>query len=186
MSQTGLLFTIARTSLSPVSEQAWMESVATCHSSLLDFLVGSAPSILSGKMSQDSFQVTQDETLRLFWEDSQASWSPSQGTESGKTSASYKASTPPIPSLGGCLTLNISEFHSAAVACSLSDALEPTGDVPARYFLSDTACKGILLRAKRREKNLPVALTQALQGTMQYQSARRLMFASRTALSKTR
>jgi hypothetical protein len=60
-----------------------------------------------------------------------------------------------------CLTLSSSEFHSAAVACSLSDILE-TGDVPQRYYLSATACRGILRRAAKRGKQLPVALASAL------------------------
>jgi hypothetical protein len=60
------------------------------------------------------------------------------------------------------LTLNISEFHSAADVCSLSDVLE-TGDVPQRFFLSATACKGILRRAAKRGKTLPQALESALK-----------------------
>jgi hypothetical protein len=54
------------------------------------------------------------------------------------------------------------EFHSAAVASSLSDILE-TGDVPRRFYLSATACKGILRRAEKRGKELPKALQAALQ-----------------------
>jgi len=60
------------------------------------------------------------------------------------------------------LTLSISEFPSGAVACSLSDILE-TGNVPQRFFLSATACKGILRRAEKRGKELPPALHRALQ-----------------------
>jgi hypothetical protein len=63
-------------------------------------------------------------------------------------------------------TLNSSEFPSAAVACSLSDVLE-TGALPPRYFLSATACAGILRRAQKRGKVLPpflkLALLQAVQ-----------------------
>jgi DNA (cytosine-5)-methyltransferase 1 len=43
----------------------------------------------------------------------------------------------------------------------LSDILE-TGDVPQRFFLSATACKGILRRAERRGKKLPEVLRVAL------------------------
>jgi hypothetical protein len=46
--------------------------------------------------------------------------------------------------------------------CSLSEVLE-TGPVPQRYYLSPTACRGILRRAKRREKELPDALRVALE-----------------------
>ena len=61
-----------------------------------------------------------------------------------------------------CWTLNISEWPSAAVVCSLSDILE-TGDVPQRYFLSAKACEGILRRAEKRGKRLPDALKRALE-----------------------
>jgi hypothetical protein len=54
-------------------------------------------------------------------------------------------------------TLSTSEFHSGAVASSLSDILE-TGAVPQRYFLSATACRGILRRAEKRGKQLPPSL----------------------------
>jgi hypothetical protein len=46
--------------------------------------------------------------------------------------------------------------------CSLSDILE-TGDVPPRYYLSATACKGILRRAVKRGKDLPPLLALALK-----------------------
>jgi len=59
------------------------------------------------------------------------------------------------------LTLNTLEWHSAAAVCSLSDTLE-TGDLPQRYFLSATACQGILRRAEKRGKTLPSALHEAL------------------------
>jgi hypothetical protein len=55
-----------------------------------------------------------------------------------------------------CLTLSSSEWPSDAAVCSLSDTLE-TGDVPQRFFLSATACKGILRRAEKRGKELPPA-----------------------------
>ena len=58
---------------------------------------------------------------------------------------------------GVCWTLNLPEF-SATLApflkedgvCSLSDTLLPTGAIPQRYFLSRTACFGILRRAASR------------------------------------
>jgi hypothetical protein len=65
-------------------------------------------------------------------------------------------------SLTGFLTLSTLEFPSAAVASSLSDILE-TGDVPQRYFLSATACRGILRRAEKRGKQLPPSLRAALE-----------------------
>jgi hypothetical protein len=59
------------------------------------------------------------------------------------------------------LTLNISEYPSDGVASSLSDVLE-TGELPQRYYLSGTACRGILRRAEKRGKELPEALRSAL------------------------
>jgi hypothetical protein len=53
------------------------------------------------------------------------------------------------------------EFPKDAAVCSLSDVLE-TGAVPQRYFLSATACKGILRRAEKRGKALPPSLAAAL------------------------
>jgi hypothetical protein len=67
---------------------------------------------------------------------------------------------------GELLTLNIGEFHSAADVCSLSDVLE-TGDVPQRFYLSATACKGILRRAEKRGKKLPGQLQHALLAVAQ-------------------
>jgi len=58
-------------------------------------------------------------------------------------------------------TLNTAEFHSAAGVCSLSDVLE-TGDVPQKYYLSAKACRGILRRAEKRGRELPVQLRDAL------------------------
>ena len=46
--------------------------------------------------------------------------------------------------------------------CSLSDILV-TGNVPPRYFLSPTACLGILRRAEKRNKALPKALKDVLE-----------------------
>ena len=66
-------------------------------------------------------------------------------------------------------TLNTSE-HAASpllcpsddAVCSLSDILETT-DVPQRYYLTAKACLGILRRAAKRGKDLPMVLRQALQ-----------------------
>jgi hypothetical protein len=64
------------------------------------------------------------------------------------------------------LTLSSLEWPSAAVVCSLSDILE-TGDLPQRFFLSATACQGILRRAEKRGKVLPAGLLTALQHSTQ-------------------
>jgi len=63
------------------------------------------------------------------------------------------------------------EWPSAAAVCSLSDTLE-TGDVPQRFYLSATACRGILRRAEKRGKVLPKALQQALLVSSQMTNAK--------------
>ena len=65
-------------------------------------------------------------------------------------------------SLGGPWTPNISDWPNDAAVCSLSQVLE-TGSIPQRYFLSGTACAGILRRAERRGKDLPPNLQSALR-----------------------
>jgi hypothetical protein len=69
--------------------------------------------------------------------------------------------------LTGFLTLNTSEFHKDADACLLSGILMEIGDVPQRFYLSQKACRGILRRAKRRDKELPPMLDQALRRVAQ-------------------
>ena len=121
----------------------WLTRVATWHSSFLDLLTRYGPSGWSGRTSPASCRVTKDGILV-----------PSSGVWQNS-------------GMGGpteSLTLNTSEFHSAAAACSLSDILE-TGELPPRYYLSATACAGILRRAEKRGKVLPVALREALEET---------------------
>jgi hypothetical protein len=69
---------------------------------------------------------------------------------------------------GECLTLSLCEWTGlnglslrGEGVCSLSDILV-TGAVPQRYFLSAKACRGILRRAVKRAKRLPVLLMRAL------------------------
>ena len=64
-------------------------------------------------------------------------------------------------SSGQCWMRNITDWLKDANVCSLSEILE-TGEVDRRYFLSPTACKGILRRADKRGKELPTALLTAL------------------------
>lgn len=68
-------------------------------------------------------------------------------------------------SSGQCLTRNGSEWRSGAVACLLSSTLE-SGPVESRYYLSATACAGILRRAEKRGKTLPGQLETALRAAL--------------------
>ena len=75
---------------------------------------------------------------------------------------------PKDKSLGASLTRSISGWRSEGAEygfarVTLSEVLE-TGPVPERYFLSAAACAGILRRAERRGKKLPVLLEAALTG----------------------
>ena len=64
-------------------------------------------------------------------------------------------------SRGESSTPNISEWPNAAAVCSLSQVLV-TMPVPPRFFLSGKACAGILRRAEKRGKDLPIPLHRAL------------------------
>ena len=85
-----------------------------------------------------------------------------------------------VPSLGrwqnagmgshtGCLTLNTSEFPKDADVCLLSDVLE-IGNLPQKFYLSPTACAGILRRAEKRGKKLPELLQIALSHSVNTQT----------------
>lgn len=63
---------------------------------------------------------------------------------------------------GEFLTLSTSEFRNGAVASSLSAILE-TIALPQRFFLTPTACLGILRRAAKRGKRLLAQLEAALR-----------------------
>ncbi len=65
-------------------------------------------------------------------------------------------------SLGEFLTPNTSDWPNDAAVCSLSQVLEKTS-IPPRFFLSSTACAGILRRAEKRGKKLPRQLEAALR-----------------------
>jgi len=67
---------------------------------------------------------------------------------------------------GEFLTPNISEWPNDAAVCSLSQVLEQIL-IPQRFFLSSTACAGILRRAEKRGKQLPPALQTALLSVAQ-------------------
>lgn len=57
---------------------------------------------------------------------------------------------------------NFLTWPNDAIVCSLSEVLE-VGSIPVRYFLSSTACAGILRRAEKRKKRLPKRLQDALE-----------------------
>ena len=66
--------------------------------------------------------------------------------------------------LGGFSTHNFSEWPSEGDVslCALAEVLE-TGPLPPHYYLSAKACRGILRRAAKRGKELPILLQRALE-----------------------
>ncbi len=125
---------------SPGLEADWVMTVVTWHSNISALLIANAPDGWYGRTSPVSCHRMTDGTLVPSLE----GW---QNSGMGSHTAFS--------------TLNTSEFHSDAAACSLSDILE-TGVPPQRFFLSATACQGILRRSDRRGKKIPQALEQAL------------------------
>ena len=142
------------------SERDWTIRVVASCLPILQSLADIGPAGWSGRTCPASCQVTPDETLQRFWDVLQGNESSPLPTD-GATAESHQAQ-PVTASRGECLTLSTLEFPKDAVASSLSDILE-TGDVPQRYYLSATACRGILRRAEKRGKALPEALRQALK-----------------------
>ena len=128
-------------------EKDWQIRVATSCLPLVPLLQSIAPAGWYGRTSPVSCRATEGGILE-----------PSSGCWGNSGMGSHTE----------FLTLSTLEFHSAADVCSLSDVLE-TGDVPQRYFLSATACRGILRRAEKRGKELPAALEQALRSVAEAQ-----------------
>ena len=119
---------------------AWLESAADSGLSLHELLANFARNGLLLKTSLAYCPVIEDGTL------------PSSFTGWGN-SGIYRP--------GESLTLSTSEWPSDAAVCSLSQVLET--DAPLRYFLSPTACAGILRRAEKRGRELPAHLKAALE-----------------------
>jgi hypothetical protein len=122
-------------------EKGWMTLVATSCSHSLPLLTNIAPDGWFGKTSPASCHLTEEKIL-----------APSSGRWGNSGMGSHTE----------FLTLSTLEWPSDAAVCLLSDTLE-TGELPQRFFLSATACQGILRRAEKRGKKLPKALEQALQ-----------------------
>ena len=76
-------------------------------------------------------------------------------------SAEWVTAVAPFPSLGDYTMLSTGEFPREENASRLSQILEDCA-LP-KYSLSERACMGILNRAKKRGKELPVELREALE-----------------------
>jgi hypothetical protein len=128
----------------PENARAWLESDQDFGLSSIEFLQSLNRDGLSLRMSPVCYPATEDGTLPSSFK----GWSNSG-----------------MASPGGYLTLSSLEYPSDAVVCSLSDILET--DVPQKYYLSARAARGILRRAEKRGRSLPVLLQQALENIAQ-------------------
>ena len=115
--------------------------VGTCRLPLCDWWIRSAPDTSSGKTCPVFCRATEDGTLAPL----SGRW---LNSGMGGPTESW--------------TLSTSEFPSDAVVCSLSDVLEDSDVVPEAYYLTRTACRGILRRAEKRGRKLPETLQRAL------------------------
>ncbi len=129
----------AKISQLPEIGKAWMERNQDSGLSIFDLLQSLNQSGWYGKMSPAHYTLTAETTSLPSFE--------------GWMNAG-------IMSHGECLTLNISEFHSAAAESSLWQILET--ETPQTYYLSAKACRGLLRRGLERG-NLPPLLAQLLQ-----------------------
>jgi hypothetical protein len=146
----------------------------------LELLMDAPPSSSSGRTCPESSapKTTHSVASSLDWLAKVKHWCPSlhpllesqaaggAGTRKAVSTHSVGQSLvvsldPAEQSHGGSLMPNISEWPNDAVVCSLSQVLE-TGLIPQRFFLSPTACAGILHRAETWGKKLPDALHHAL------------------------
>jgi hypothetical protein len=157
-----------------------MMLAATSHSPTFPFLIKLTMNDLfsyfhqqsaCGKTSPESStpKTTPSDAFWQHWPEKMCRLSH-QG-EGGRTLVMCVA--PKEQSRGGSLTPNTSEWPNAAVVCLLSQVLEK-GSVPSRFFLSSTACAGILRRAEKRGKQLPVILEQALRQVVSGHTAKEL------------
>ncbi len=154
---------------SPTASQekdlAWMIRAATLQLSLLPWAYEVMPSGWYSKTYR-GYSAAQPMGDRPARTSPSSSHPPPDATMSrrqraGATLASRPAGEDATESPGECLTLSISEFPKNAVDSSLSDILE-TGDVPLQYSLSQKACRGILNRVEKRDKDIPAPLLAAL------------------------
>lgn len=162
----------------PGCEEDFQTLVATSCLPILPLLQDIGPSGWFGRTSPEFFPPGRVLTRRV---------KITRDKTSGKLTKQVisHASLPGLKNSGmggptGALTLSLPVWHSGASVCSLSDVLE-TGEVPQRYFLSATACRGILRRAEKRGKELPPALALALRSVADRDGGTRAMSAQPSA-----
>lgn len=120
----------------------------------------SSPPSSYGKMSL-AYSAPKTMPSDAFWERLPAK-AANYNHQGGNGQTLVVCLAPKEQSRGGSSMPNISAWPNDAVVCSLWQVLEK-GSIPQRYFLSSKACAGILRRAERRGKELPMTLHRALQ-----------------------
>src|ERR1043166_2535297 len=160
-SQQSMLFAEAspvRICLWPASARAWLESGQGYGSSFYELLSQISRDGLSSRMCPAFCPRGRPlNSRRTRWKVVNGTWKRIAILKS--SSLDFQNSV--IASRAGFLTLNTTEWHSAASVCSLSEVLET--EVAPKYFLSPKACRGILRRAEKRGRELPAQLRQALE-----------------------
>lgn len=119
---------------------------------------------LFGKMSPVHLAVIKGMTLKPCLKKSQKPIFQCLQAENGVTPEWLEAAE--LQPLGDCSTLNIGEYPNEESVSTLSEVLEVI--TPSKYYLSATACEGILRRAERRKKKLPPDLETALIQQTEY------------------
>ena len=105
---------------------------------------------LFGKMYPEHSQVIMDTIFEPCLKKSQKPIFQCLQVENGRTREWFEGGQ--YAPLGDCLTLNIGEYPNEESVSTLSEVLEAI--VPRKYYLSTTACEGILRRAENRGKKL--------------------------------
>lgn len=119
---------------------------------------------LSGKMSPVHLAVIKGMILKPCLKKSQKPVFQYLQAENGVTPEWLEAAE--LQPLGDYSTLNIGEYPNEESESILSEVLEVI--TPPKYYLSATACSGILRRAERRKKKLPPDLEKALKQQIEY------------------
>ncbi len=157
-----------------VAARDWLESGADSSLKWCEFVSrcddAGARATSFGKTSMDPLALTKGETSRLCSVLSRVFKSKHpQAVGVDLASSKLLSLRGGGIALGGCSMRNTSEWPNDAVVCSLSQVLET--EVAQKYFLSPRACRGILRRAEKREKDLPPFLKLALERVAQMKTA---------------
>ena len=132
---------------------------------IFDAMLGSPPSGGLSRTSPDC-STTGAMPSAPSWAEWSGAHPPSFQTDGGKVRV-WQLDPAEAPH-GASWTPSSTAWPSDGSGCSpsLSQTLEAS-PVPTRYYLSSTACRGILRRAEKRGKDLPPALHRALRSVVE-------------------